>query len=236
MNGPAGLSLDAAGNLYIADRNNNVIRQVNLATGLISTLAGTGVAGYSGDGSDASQALLNAPFATLAINNGDIYVTDTGNNVLRIIDHTTGKIATLAGTGVAGYNGDQGIGLAAQLSGPTGMAEDPAGNLYIADSNNNVIRKYYPETGLIDTVAGNGFAGTFSNTDAARDASLSDPIGVVFDATGTLYLADTRSNVVAMVGGGPIQAPVLPPTSVANAIVYAVNPYALLTGNRKPPT
>jgi gliding motility-associated-like protein len=135
------IKLDHAGNLLIGDQSNNVIRKVDIATGIIHTVAGTGIAGYTGDGGPARTARLALPAGAVEDANGNLYITDSYNNVIREIDAVTGIIHTIAGNGAQGYSGDGGPPLSASFSRPVDMAFDASGNLYIADAHNNVIRK-----------------------------------------------------------------------------------------------
>jgi gliding motility-associated-like protein len=141
LNACARIFLDPTGNLLIGDQGNNVIRRVNISTGIINTIIGTGVSGYAGDGGLANNALLNQPSAVIMDANGVIYVADSYNNVIRMVDPSTGIISTIAGNGVQGYSGDGGSPLNASFYRPVDLAIDAAGNLYIADARNNVIRK-----------------------------------------------------------------------------------------------
>jgi uncharacterized protein (TIGR03437 family) len=138
LNTPTGVGLDAAGNLYIADAGNNVIRKVSPA-GMISTIAGNGTAGYSGDGGPARQAQLINPRAIAVDAVGNILIAD-GSTVIRQIVYPTGIITTIGGNGSRGYSGDGGLALSAQISGPTAVALDATGDLYLADTNNNAVR------------------------------------------------------------------------------------------------
>ena len=142
LSNPQDVALDAAGNLYIADVNNNRIRKVNSA-GVISTVAGTGTAGFSGDGGAATSAQLHWPRGVALDGAGNLYIADNNNHRIRKVD-SSGSISTVAGTGTAGYSGDGGAATSAQLSNPRGVALDGAGNLYIADTSNNRIRKVGP--------------------------------------------------------------------------------------------
>ena len=142
LSNPQDVALDAAGNLYIADVNNNRIRKVNSA-GVISTVAGTGTAGFSGDGGAATSAQLHWPRGVALDGAGNLYIVDNNNHRIRKVD-SSGSISTVAGTGTAGYSGDGGAATSAQLSNPRGVALDGAGNLYIADTSNNRIRKVGP--------------------------------------------------------------------------------------------
>ncbi len=127
------MAVDSTGNLYIADTNNNRVREVTAATGIITTIAGTGTAGYSGDNGPAASATLNKPSAVVEGSTGNLYILDTGNNVVRLVN-TTGTIMTIAGNGTAGYSGDDGPATSATLHTPYGLNIDSSGNLYISDS------------------------------------------------------------------------------------------------------
>lgn len=188
---PNAVALDAAGNLYIAETGANLVRKVNLASGIISTVAGTGTAGYSGDKGSAISANLNAPAGIAANAVGDLFIADTGNNVVRRLYALAGTIVTIAGRGAAGYSGDGGDALQAELQHPVSVAVDPTGRLYIVDTGNNVIRAVDPVTNSITTVAGNGNAGFAGDGAAAVGAELSSPSAVAVDAAGNLYIADT---------------------------------------------
>jgi sugar lactone lactonase YvrE len=197
--GPAGVAVDASGNLYIADASNNRVREVNAATGVITTVAGTGVAGYSGDGGPATSAELNDPSGIAVDAAGDLYIADTGNNRIREVSAKTGTITTVAGSGTKGYGGDNGLAISAELNGPYGVAINTAGNLYIADSGNNVIREVGAATGVITTVAGNGTGGFSGDGSPATSAELHDPLGVAVDTAGNLYIADTNNQHIRKV-------------------------------------
>jgi len=138
LNFPNAVAVDTAGNLYIADTSNNRVRKVNTAGG-ITTVAGTGVAGSGGDCGPATAATLNGPFGVAVDSSGNFYIADSYNNRIRKVT-TAGIITTVAGSGVGGYRGDGGSATAAELYWPGGVALDAAGNLYIADSDNSVIR------------------------------------------------------------------------------------------------
>ena len=151
--------MDSAGDLFIADTGNNVVREVNASTGAITTVAGNGTAGYSGDNGPATAAELASPAGVAVDSAGDLFIADTGNNVIREVNLSTGMITTVAGNGTDGYSGDGGQATAAELNDPEGVAVDSAGDLFIADTGNNVIREVNPPRGVITTVAGNGTDG-----------------------------------------------------------------------------
>jgi hypothetical protein len=197
LNGPYGVAVDSGDNLYIADPDNNRIRKVAAGTGVITTIAGKGTAGYNGDNGAASSAELNLPTGVAVDSAGNVYIADAGNNVIRKIN-TSGTITTVAGNNAEGYSGDNGAATNATLYTPTGVAVDSAGNLYIADTNNNRIRKV-GTSGTITTMAGTGTAGYTGDNGAANGATLNKPAGVVVDSTGNLYIADTGNDVVRMI-------------------------------------
>ncbi len=195
LSGPAGIVTKANG-AYFSDARNNVVRKV-ATSGVITTFAGTGTGGYAGDGGPASAARLRGPggIATDAI--GNIYIADSRNNVVRKVD-TNNIITTIAGTGTAGYTGDGGAATAAQLRIPVGVAVDGAGNIYISDSRNQVIRKINT-TGIISTIAGNNTTGYTGDGGPATAAQLWTPLGIAVKSNGTLFIADSRNNVIRQV-------------------------------------
>ncbi|MBN9615557.1 MAG: SMP-30/gluconolactonase/LRE family protein [Acidobacteriales bacterium] len=191
---PAQIAYDAAGNLYIADLNDNVIRKVDLA-GIVTTVAGTGEQGFAGDGGAATSALLDSPAGVAVDAAGTIYIADTHNQRIRKVSN--GTITTVAGTGVAGFSGDNGPAGAAQLSNPTALAVDATGNLYIADTDNHRIRKISGAT--ITTVAGDGEQAFSGDGTAAIAAGIDSPNGVAVDAAGKIYIADTHNQRIRVV-------------------------------------
>jgi Tol biopolymer transport system component len=202
LNMPVGIARDAAGNLYIADTDNNVVRKVSV-DGTILTVAGTGTAGYSGDLGPATAAQLFAPLGVAVDGSGNLYIADGDNNVVRKVS-PGGTITTVAGDGVFGYGGDHGPATDAALAIPAGLALDAAGDLFIADANNRVIREVSP-AGIITTVAGNGQEGSTGDGGPATDAELNDPTGVAVDAAGDLlYIADSKNNVIRLVSAAGI--------------------------------
>jgi len=194
LNNCTGVAVDGAGNVYIADKGNNVVRKVNVTNGIITTFAGNDTAGYSGDGHEATLAKLNQPYAVATDVVGNVYIADGANNVIRIVS-TSGIINTYAGNGTPGYSGDFGLASLASLNNPRCIAIDSSGNLYIADANNNVIRKV-TTGGVITTIAGNGSAGFGGDNGNALAAMLYSPSGVAVDVFGNVYIADQTNNVV----------------------------------------
>ncbi|MCA1683612.1 MAG: DUF11 domain-containing protein, partial [Actinobacteria bacterium] len=193
---PRGVDTDPAGNLYIADLGNHVIRVVD-TSGIITTVAGNGTWGYSGDGGPATEAQLALPSDVSLDAAGNIYIADIGTPVIRMVD-TDGIIHTVAGTGVFGYSGDGGPATEAQIGYAQALWVDAAGNIYIADTSNNVIRMVDTE-GIITTVAGTGVAGYSGDGGPATEAQLNFPTGVAVDAAGNIYIADDGNNRLRMV-------------------------------------
>ncbi len=185
---PTGLALDSAGNLYIADAGNNAIRKVAAITGLISTVAGNGTPGYSGDGALATAAQLGHPRYVAVDGSGNLFISDSDNSVIRKVTVATGLITTVAGNGTPGYTGDGTAATSANLS-PSGLAVDGSGAIYVSDALHSVVRKV--AAGIITTVAGTGTAGLLGDGGLATDARLSSPNDVDVDAAGNLYIADS---------------------------------------------
>jgi len=240
---PAAVALDSANDLYLAGSDNKV-RLVSAATGKISTIAGTGAAAYTGDGSAATAATFNNP-SDVAVDSadnvyiadagngvirkingqtgiittvpftfgvlssprgvavdasGNLYIADTGNDVIREIMPLTAATSTLAGiSGTPGDTGNNGLATAATLNSPAGLALDSSGNIYIADTGNNVVRKITVSTGIITIVAGNGTAGSTGDGAAATNAELNKPTRVAVDAAGDLFIADYGNNKIRFV-------------------------------------
>lgn len=200
---PGGLALDSAGNLYITERNNSHrIRKIDAITGIITTVAGTGTGGFSGDNGPATSAQLANPFGLAFDTTGNLYVTDTSNNRVRKVD-TSGIITTFAGNGTQGFGGDDGPAIAAQLSDPSGIAADLAGNLYIADTRNHRIRRVN-SGGIISTFAGTGASGFNGDNQLATLARLYFPNGVSVGNGGNVYISDTSNNRIRKVAANGV--------------------------------
>jgi sugar lactone lactonase YvrE len=209
-----GIAVDAAGNLYIADYVNNRIRKVDGTTGLISTIAGNGTQGFSGDGGPAISAQVFQPGALALDQAGNLYIADVGNNRVRMIT-AAGTIKTVAGTGGQGFSGDGGPATSAQFSEIRGLAVDKSGNLYIVDAGNNRRIRKVTAAGTITTVAGNG-AGFSGDGGPAISAGFFLPWDVAVDGAGNLFIGDHVSlrevtaagtiNSVKSVGGGTTPA------------------------------
>jgi YVTN family beta-propeller protein len=182
---PSGMTLDNSGNLVAVDQGNYRIRKIT-KTGKISTIAGIGVYGYSGDGGPATSAAIGTPFMPAYDSTGNMYFSQVTNCVVRKVD-TGGTITTVAGTGTCGYNGDGVLATAAQLNGPRGLAFDPAGNTYIADTDNHRVRIVSP-SGTINTIAGTGIAGFSGDGGPATSAKIGSPRAVLVQ-NGVLYIA-----------------------------------------------
>lgn len=195
---PSSVVFDAQGNLYFAETGNHVVRKVTSA-GIITTVAGSGVQGFSGDNGPAIAAQLDSPAGLALDSAGDLYIADSHNHRVREVAAATGVIATIAGTGVAGFSGDGGLATAARLDLPTALALDALGNLYVADTNNHRVRRIAAATGAITTVAGNGVEAFAGDNAPATAASIDSPNGLALDAAGNLYIADTHNGRVRMV-------------------------------------
>jgi sugar lactone lactonase YvrE len=208
LNLPAAAALDQAGNLLIADTSNNRIRKVDIH-GTITTVAGNGIAGSSGDGGPATSASLNAPTGVALDSAGNFFIADSKNSVIRKVD-TGGVITTVAGNGTGAFAGDGGLATSASLNFPHGVTVDAAGNLFIADSFNHRIREV-SAAGVITTVAGSATATFAGDGGPATSASLDFPSGVALDGKGNFYIADTdnarirkvdTNGVIKTVAGG----------------------------------
>jgi len=196
-----GIAVDHAGNLYLSDSDNHRIRKV-APNGIISTIAGTGVAGFSGDGGPAASAQLNTPYGLAVDLAGNVYIADMGNSRVRRVS-PNGSIETYAGGGNSGATGDGGPAAQAELLGPRNVAVDAAGNLYISEYGCNRVRRVAPD-GTISTFAGTGVAGYFGNGGAAASAQLNLPAGLAVDRTGALYIADSGNQCIRKVSNGVI--------------------------------
>ena len=182
LNGCVGLVFDKIGNMYIAD-NNSRIRKVNTA-GIISTYAGSGPVGYTGDGGNATAAMLAGPGGIAIDTDGNIFFTDKVNNVIREVS-ASGIISTVAGNHTSGYSGDGGAAISASLHTPAGIAIDAAGNICFADQGNNRVRKINT-SGIITTISGTGTAGYSGDRGLACNATMRSPSSLCIDAIGNL--------------------------------------------------
>lgn len=199
---PNGIALDGGGNLFIADTYNHRIRKVT-PLGVISTIAGNGASGFSGDNGAATSAQLNYPIGVAVDASGNVLIADTSNRRIRRVT-AAGVIETFAGNGVSGFSGDNGPATSAQLSAPYGLAFDSGGNLFVADRYNYRIRKINP-AGVISTFAGSGTYGFLGDGGQAASARLASPAGIAFDGSGNLLIADTdNSRIRKVVSSGVI--------------------------------
>jgi streptogramin lyase len=197
---PFGVHVDPSHNTYIADTYNHRIRKVDGKTGIITTVAGTGSKGFSGDGGPATSARLRYPFNVFLDSTGNIYIVDTYNYRIRKIDAATQIITTVAGDGNSGNTGDGGLATDASIRKSYDVALDSAGNLFIADTHNHAIRKVEATTGIINTVVGQSASAGFSGDGGlATDAKLNSPTGVYVDESGNIYAVDTKNDVVRRV-------------------------------------
>ena len=195
LNMPHEIQFDSARNLYIAERDNHVVRRVDARTGLITTVAGTGEPGFSGDGGPAVRAQLRQPHSIAVAANGRLLICDVGNHRIRELNLSTGIIETYGGTGERLPTPDGAQVKRAPLNGPRTIAIDPAGTLYLALREGNAIFRIASETGTLHHVAGTGEQGYSGDGGPARSARLGGPKGLAFDR-GNLYVADTENHVV----------------------------------------
>lgn len=190
---PEGIIGDSLGNIYVADSQNQRIRKIS-PNGMISTVAGTGDQGYSGDGGLAINARLNTPFDICIGTSGCIYIADWGNHAIRKVS-PDGIITTIAGTGQPGFSGDGGAATDAMLKGPYGLGIDRMNNLYIADSGNNRVRKV-DTLGIITTIAGNGKAGYSGNNGPAIDAMFNSPQDILITPSQEIVVNDEHNHCI----------------------------------------
>ena len=201
---PQDIAVDSGGDMFIADSNTNRVRRVAAGTGVITTVAGNGSTGFSGDGGPATSARLTFP-SGVAVDTvgGHLLISDSSNNRIRRVDAGTGVITTVAGTGVAGFSGDEGPGTSARVQYPQGIAVDADGHLFIADHTNCRIRRVAAGTGVITTVAGNGMQGFSGDGGPATSAQLAFPNGVAVDNVGGhLFIADYSNHRIRRVAAG----------------------------------
>ena len=212
LNFPGEVAVDSSGDLFIADSRNHRIRRVDAATQVITTVAGNGTKGYSGDGGPATGSELDYPAGVAVDSSGDLFIADTGNERIRRVDAATQVITTFAGNGTEGFGGDGGPATSAQLLTPEGLAMDSSADLFIADVNNERVRRVDATTNIITTVAGNGTVGFSGDGGLATNAELDVPAAVALDGSGDLFIADvdngriryvkSSTQVISTIAGG----------------------------------
>ncbi len=215
LNQPVGVAVDTSGNVYISDAVNHRVRKVTASTSVITTIAGTGVQGYSGDGGQATAALIKYPQCVNLDSAGNVYFGDTFNayHVIRKITVSTGIISTVAGIGGSGgYNGDNIQATAATLNSPQGVVVDSAGNLYIGDAYNNRVRKVDASTGVITTIIGTGTASSTGDGSAATSATINGPTFGRLDSAGNLYITESGGNRIRKVSTVTTEIPTSTPS------------------------
>jgi len=196
LNFPSAVAVADDGSLFIADTWNHRIRKIDVHTGVISTIAGTGQAKFYGDNGPAGNAALNEPVA-LAINGEhQLFIADQSNNRIRKIDLSSGVITTVVGTGESGYNGDGAPGPDTALAGPSGLTIDPDGNLYIADTFSSRIRKLDRQTGKVETVLGGGGNFQFVQGENESSPNLSRPYAIAMDSNHHLFITDSDNHLI----------------------------------------
>jgi sugar lactone lactonase YvrE len=221
---PTALALSTSGDLYLADTGNHRIRKIAAATGNITTIAGSGAQGFSGDGGIATAAAIDSPAGIAIDSSSNLYLADTHNHRIRKIDALSGIITTVGGNGSASFSGDGAAAVRAALSLPQGISVDSSGNLYLADTENHRIRRIDSITGDITTVAGNGTQTFSGDSAAAIAASLDSPRGTALSPSSLVTLADTNNQRVRQLTAQP--APATTITTIAGLGV--VTPGALV--------
>ena len=232
---PYGIAVDAKGNVFFTNGYYGYfVLRLDAATGIPSLVAGNGTAGFSGDDGLATSAAFNTPLGLARDSAGNLYIADLANSRIRKV--TNGVITTVAGNGTLGFSGDGGPATSAQLSGPSNVAVDSAGNLYIVDTGNQRIRKV--SNGIITTVAGNGAQGFSGDNGPAIDARLYNPSAVAVDSAGNLYIADSYNNRIREVSNGMITtvAGGVPPTGTIPILGPGLPPYGGFGGDGGPAT
>jgi hypothetical protein len=214
-NGPAGSAtlrepfmcdFDSDGNLYVCEARNHTVRKIDMATKTITTVAGTGESGYSGDGSSATSATMNEPYSLQIAANGDIYIVDRLNAAVRKVDAVTGIITTVAGTGESGYSGDGGPGKRAQMREPNDCFLTSTGGLLIADIQDQRIRHLDLSSGILTTFAGNGEKVRQGDGLPAAEASILGARAVCMDRVGNTYICEREGNGVRKVNSNGIMS------------------------------
>lgn len=198
---PEAVFPDSIGNIYVADALNHRIRKINVSTGIISTVAGNGNAGYSGDNGLATDAKLNGPSGLMIDRSGNIYIADYYNHRIRKVDAITGIIVTIAGNGNAGYSGDNGLAIDAEINGPGAVYADDYYNIYFTEIDNSTVRKIAASNGIITTIAGSGLPGYTGDNGPATSATLKQPYGIFIDSVKNIYIAEWSNGVIRKIDG-----------------------------------
>ncbi len=196
LSSPQSIKIDSSGNIYIADGENNRLRKISGATGIITTVCGTGLSGDSGDGGPATSAKMHGPVGLCLDKLGNVYFADYYNNRVRKIDFSTGLITAFAGTGATGYTGDNGLAINATFSSAVGVFADSSDNIFICDQYNHAVRRVDAITGIITTIVGTGTAGYTGDNGPATGAKLNEPASGTVDKQGNIYIADFRNGAV----------------------------------------
>jgi DNA-binding beta-propeller fold protein YncE len=199
LNQPFDVALDRGGNLYFSDANNHCVRRVERQSGIVTTVAGIGQPGYSGDSGLATQARLNSPYGIALDSADNLYIVDRLNACIRVVDAATGRLRTVAGTGQPGYSGDGGPALQAQMQEPNDIALDGQGRAFVADVRDHRIRVIDLASGVITTFAGTGEAGTSGDGGPASRARLLGPRALAFGLMGELYICLRNDHKVRQV-------------------------------------
>ncbi len=224
---PIGIAADASGNLYIADYNNNRIRKVNAASGIISTIAGTGFSTFTGDGGPATNASLAGPHGVFVNQAGDVFIAESYWGVtsrIRKIAAGTGTISTVAGSSVNAYSGDGGPASNADLNGAIGVATDNSGNVYIVEFAGSRIRKIDAATGIITTFAGTGVSGFSGDGGPAINAQLNNPGNIALDPAGNIFITDVANHRVRKISNGPCPPPTISIAASFTLFCYNAQP------------
>ncbi len=227
FNAPYGISVDTNGNLYIMDSVACVVRYVSAATGIITTIAGTGTCGHTGDGGPAIDAQLNGNITSALDSQNNLYFSDDNDNYLRRIDAKTGIITSIAGNGTAGYTGDGGLAVNAEVNDIEGITTDAAGDVIFTDSSNNVVRMISAASGIITTIAGNGNSASTGDGGPALMAGINYAVAPVIDANGDIFVADWNGHVIREISG---ESPLVFPNTAVSGISTALTASVVNTG------
>ncbi len=232
FNLPLGVLEDANGDVYVSDQNNNKIRKITMSTGMVTTVAGTGTAGYSGDNGPATMAQFHTVRGITQDNKGNIYIADAFNNVIRKFIPSTGIVTTFAGNGTPAHTGDGGPATAAEIDNPARFAYDGANILYITDQTNDDIRQINLATGIISSVAGNTTAGYGGDFGAATSAELNIPAGIAVDFFGNFFIADASNSRIRVVpSSGSILSTLTGPPNICAGTPISLNSFLSGSGS-----